>query len=149
MESNIQSLGSMDDDILVGFWINHSFSNIRGATLTLDPGRGGLLIAFLALFVGATGRGFWKITRCILHFALSSDASPDGIHLQRQAILRNSRLALDAAFDLVETSYAWRRRAHATKRRVLPTALLALSTALAFVAAGTSISLELAQTFHY
>jgi len=138
MESNVYSLGSLDDDILIGFWINRSFSNIRGATLTLDPGRGGLLIAFLALFVGATGRGLWKITRCILHFALSSDASPDGIYLQRQAILRNSRLALDAAVDLTEMSLAWKRRAHAPNRRVLPAALLALLTALAFVAAGTN-----------
>jgi hypothetical protein len=137
MESNVYSLGSLDDDILQGFWINRSFSKARGATLTLDPSRGGLLIAFLALFVATTGNGFWKIIRCILHITLSSDDSRDVIYLQRQAILRNSRLAADAALDLTKTSYIWHKKAHAAKRRLLPSAFLALLTALSFIAAGT------------
>jgi hypothetical protein len=84
--------GSLDDDIYLGFWINRSFDTVRGATLTLDRTRGGLLIAFLALFVSTSGRSVWKVARCLLHFAQSSEGSNDGLHNQRQAILRNTPL---------------------------------------------------------
>jgi hypothetical protein len=143
MASGALSLGSLDDDIFLGFWVNRSFGNIRGATLTLDRGRGGLLIAFLALFVGASGRGLWKITRCVLHFALSSDASSDGLYLQRQAILRNSRLALDAAMDLIQACLVWRRRAKGSNQRVLPVASSAVLIAFAIVVAGTEFPFQM------
>ena len=129
-------LGSLDDDIYLGFWINRSFGYVRGATITLNRQGGGLLIAFLALFVSASGRGLWKIARCFLHLNFSSQADPDGLYLQRQAILRNSSLAFDAALVLVQTCFAWRGRGKRIRRRAIPVSAIAVLLATFFVFAG-------------
>jgi hypothetical protein len=129
--------GSLDDDIYLGFWINRSFGVVRGATLTLDRNRGGLLIAFLALFVSTSGRSLWKITRCFLHFTHSSDESSEAVQIQRQAILRNTSLPLDAAFDLALAFRAWHRRGTGLFRKLLFPAVVALLLAVSFIFAGT------------
>lgn len=128
--------GSLDKDIYLGFWINRSFDIVRGATLTLDRNRGGLLIAFLALFVSTSGRSLWRIIRCILHLVYSSDGSSKGIYLQRQAILRNTPLPLDAAFELTLVFHAWRGREATLIRKLLLPTILALLLAVSFVFAG-------------
>jgi hypothetical protein len=128
--------GSLDDDIYLGFWINRSFDTVRGATLTLDRTRGGLLIAFLALFVSTSGRSLWKVARCLLHFTHSSERSSEGIHIQRQAILRNTPLALDAAFELVLVLCAWRRRGAGLLRKLLLPLTVAVFLAVGFIFAG-------------
>ncbi|KZM18820.1 uncharacterized protein EKO05_0006517 [Ascochyta rabiei] len=128
--------GSIEDDIYLGFWNNRSFNRVQGATLTLDRERGGLLIAFLALFVSTSGRSFWKTTRCFLHFICSSREGSDGIQIQRQAILRNTPLPLDAAFEFIGICRAWFRRGDAVLRRTLYLASLALLLAITFIVAG-------------
>jgi hypothetical protein len=50
----------LDAEIDRGFWINRSHNLIEGATLTLDHRSGDLLIAFLALYVNASGRALWN-----------------------------------------------------------------------------------------
>ena len=129
--------GSLDDDIYLGFWINRSFDTIRGATLTLGRSRGGLLIAFLALFVSTSGRSLWKITRVILHFAYSTDENSEAVQIQRQAILRNTPLSLDAAFDFALAFRAWRQRGTGLFRKLLVPAIIALLLAVSFIFAGT------------
>jgi hypothetical protein len=129
-------LPAISEDVYVGFWINRSLSAVRGATLTLDRQSGGLLIAFLALFVSTTGRSFWKIVRFILHCYLSSSSRNDGLHHQKQAILRNARLPNDAIVDLSHASMLWRRRTAGAVRRVLPVATIAAFVSLGFVVAG-------------
>lgn len=128
--------GSLDDDIYIGFWVNRSFDAVNGATLTLNRSQGGLFIAFLALFVSTSGRSFWKILRCVLHFAFSSERASDGVHLQRQAILRNIPLPLDAAFDLSLVFNAWRRRGVRLFGKLLLPTTLALTVAVSFIVAG-------------
>lgn len=135
MATNVRP-GSLDEDIYLGFWINRSFDTIRGATLTLDRSRGGLLIAFLALFVSTSGRSLWKVVRCLLHFTHSSQGSFEGVHIQRQAILRNTPLALDAAYDLLLVLYAWRRRGANLIRKLLLPTTVALLLAVSFIFAG-------------
>jgi hypothetical protein len=128
--------GSLDDDIYLGLWINRSINTIRGATLTLDRTQGGLLIAFLALFVSTSGRSLWKVARTALHFAHSLQGSSEAVNIQRQAILRNTPLPLDAAYDLVLVSYAWRNRgANLLRKLLLPTTVAAL-LAVSFIFAG-------------
>lgn len=128
--------GSLDEDIYLGFWINRSSDIVHGATLTLDRNRGGLLIAFLALFVSTSGRSFWKLLRVLLHFLYSSERSSDGVHIQRQAILKNTPIALDAAFELTFVAKAWRRRGTNLLRRILFPVILALLVAVSFILAG-------------
>jgi hypothetical protein len=133
----VQTLkGSLDEDIHLGFWINRSFGTIRGATLTLDRASGGMLIAFLALYVTASGRGLWKLVRCFLHFLYSSPSRRDGIYLQRQATLRNTPLALDAALELLEISKTWRVMTAKFDGRPLVVAVIALVSAIGFLVTG-------------
>ncbi|KAF1925396.1 uncharacterized protein M421DRAFT_94681 [Didymella exigua CBS 183.55] len=127
---------SLDADIYLGFWINRSVHWIEGATLTLDHRTGALLIALVALFVNASGRGLWKLTRCVLHFRGSSQARPDALYLQGQATLRNSNLALDAFFAFLDIWRVWRNRIRNGNRRLLGTASIALMVAVAFTLAG-------------
>lgn len=127
---------SIDEDIYIGFWINRSVGTFRGAVLTLDRQTGGLLIAFIALFVGATGRSLWKIIRFLLHTVHTAPTTQDGIYHQRQAILRNTPLAHDSALEFILASIAWRGRAKEAGSGVLPAASLAATIAIVSVAAG-------------
>ncbi|KAH8586890.1 hypothetical protein B0O99DRAFT_695042 [Bisporella sp. PMI_857] len=128
--------GPIADNIHTGFWINRSFSAFRGATLTLDQQTGALLIAFLALFIGAAGRSLWKIICFVLYLAFSRIAAQDGVYHQRQAILRNTSLAHNTALALLQTSFVWRKRTQMVHRRLLPVALLAAIISVASVALG-------------
>ncbi|KAF2271752.1 uncharacterized protein EI97DRAFT_427646 [Westerdykella ornata] len=92
----------------LGFWTNWSYGKIEGATLTLTRRNGGLLVAFLAIFIGATGKSFWRIACFVLHRLLSNPTPQDGIYHQLQAILRNSAAAQDAAWSLGHVVWGWR-----------------------------------------
>ncbi|KAH7337348.1 hypothetical protein BKA66DRAFT_544411 [Pyrenochaeta sp. MPI-SDFR-AT-0127] len=137
---------SYEDAIYTGVWINKSFSQIRGATLTLSREHGSLLIAFLALFVATAGSSFWKITRYILHLYFSKEADLDGVYHQRQAILRNDQLASDAAMSLISARFAWRRRAKHLNRKLLFVAALALLISATFMVSGIFSSTVTAET---
>ncbi|ENI08048.1 hypothetical protein COCC4DRAFT_20941 [Bipolaris maydis ATCC 48331] len=127
---------SIDEDIYKGFWINQSLGKVRGATLTLDLQAGGLIIAFLALFIAATARSVWKVTRFLVYANESTLGKQDGVYHQRQAILRNQSLALDAVLDLCRLSYAWRGRAKGSQQRILPVILIASAISVVSIAAG-------------
>ena len=129
--------GSSDDDIYIGFWTNYSSGTFLGATLTLSQQNGNLLLAFLALFIGASGRALWTIIRFILHTSLSTTVPRDAVYHQQQAVLRNTPLAHDAAIDLLRASFVWHQRTHSVRRRVLPVALLAAMISALSVAAST------------
>ncbi|KAH9879753.1 hypothetical protein J1614_001776 [Plenodomus biglobosus] len=127
---------SIEEDIYKGFWINQSLGTVRGATLTLDRQNGGLVIAFLSLFIAATARSFWKIIRFLIYATVSILGKQDGVYHQRQAILRNQSLALDAVLDLCRLSWAWRDRAKGSQQRILPVILIASAISVFSVAAG-------------
>lgn len=50
-----------------GVWINWSNGVVLGSTLTLSSRDGGLLTAFLAIFISAAGAALWRILSYILH----------------------------------------------------------------------------------
>lgn len=127
---------SRDTDVYTGVWINHSLGKIHGATLTLTSDNGGLLIAFLAIFVGAAAGSFWKIARYVLHMSFSSEKKLDAVHHQRQAILRNTQLPSDAALDLLMARFAWRGRAKKLDRKLTFVAFFAFIVYAAFTVAG-------------
>ncbi|KAH7134893.1 hypothetical protein B0J11DRAFT_147724 [Dendryphion nanum] len=132
----VQAGGSAGDGVYLGIWINRSIGQVRGATLTLDREGGAIFVAFLAIYVTTTGHAFWNLCRFGLHFYFSSDLTPDGVYHQRQAVLRNIKIALDTTKELLFASYVWRRRARAARRRILPVAVLAVIVHLSFIAAG-------------
>jgi len=129
---------SFDDDVYTGIWINRSYGPIYGATLTLTRQNGGFLIAFLAMYVGVTGKSFWKITRFLLHSFFSSTALPNGIYHQQQAILRNSKSALDAVEEVLYAMFAWRKRARKNSLCLIPVLALAFIVTASFAIAGIS-----------
>lgn len=130
----------IDDDIYTGFWINRSLGSFRGATLTLDRQVGGLVIAFLALFVGAASRSIWKIIRFLLHVACATPATQDGLHHQRQVILRNTPLAFNTTLSLLQANIVWQNRAATLQQRTLPIAFVALAVSVLSALGGALFS---------
>lgn len=127
---------SLDGDVYVSFWIDRLHGTIRGATLALDRSSGGLLIVFLALYVSASRRGFWKLVRRLLHLVYLTHSNTDGVRHQRQSVLRNTPLALDTALISLGIAIAWRRNTARFDTRLLVVGAIALISAVTFLAAG-------------
>ena len=122
--------------VYTGPWINWSHGLILGSTVTLSERDGGLLTAFLGIFVTAAGAACWKIMSFALHQHRSPLDPQDGIHHQQQAILRNTDSPIAAVFELARLVWCWRKDALRPFMRTLPIAALAL---LNFVLFGTYI----------
>lgn len=122
----------------LGFWTNWDHGKIEGATITLTRRNGGLLVAFIAIFVGAAGKSFWRLACFLLHRMLSNSDPQDGIYHQLQAILRNSDTAQDAAWSLGQVMWAWRVPARFRKPfpRLIGIITLALFVSISFGVAG-------------
>lgn len=122
----------------LGFWTNWDHGKIEGATITLTRRNGGLLIAFIAIFVGAAGKSFWRLACFLLHRTLSSSSPQSGTYHQLQAILRNSGAAQDAAWSLAQLIWAWRVPARFRKPlpRLVGIIALALFVSISFGIAG-------------
>jgi hypothetical protein len=125
-------------NVHLGFWTNWSHGKVEGATLTLTRRNGGLLVAFIAIFIGASGKSFWRIACFVLHRMLSSPRPQDGIYHQLQAVLRNSDTAQDAAWSLGQVIWAWRVPARVRKPfpRLFAIIALALVISVSFGVAG-------------
>ena len=137
MEDNLPN-HPIEDDIYLGFCINRSLSGFRAATITLDQRQWNMLVSFVAMFVGATARSIWKLVRFTLHHRYSVPTTKDGIHNQRQAVLRNTSLATDAAVQLLEIRHVWRHRTREGTARALALFAVALIISVATTAAGWS-----------
>jgi hypothetical protein len=137
MISKVIQAGVQENTVHTGLWTDWSHGLIAGATLTLTKRDGGLLIAFIALFVTVTGERFWAIVSFIAHIALSREAAQDGIYHQRQAILRNSSSSSSGLWNLLRISWAWRRHRKASPfKRIFPLLLFSFITLSTFAVAG-------------
>lgn len=104
--------------------------------LSLTRRDGGLLTAFLALFVTIAGTSFWRIACFTLHYILSSPTPRDGIYHQRQAILRNAANGTAGLWSLVQLNWAWRNHTVIQLcRRILPLTTLTVVILAAFAVA--------------
>ena len=132
------SKDSAGDNIYTGFWVNQAHGPFRGACLTLSHETGGFLIAFIALFVTMAASSIWKITRFVIHTTYSNPKLhlQDGLHQQRQTLLRNTALPINTALSMLWASKVWRNRAANARRRTIPVAALALAVSAIFAAAG-------------
>lgn len=136
-----------DDDVYRNVWTNWSQGRVRGATLTLSRRNGGLLTAFLALFVTVVGTRFWRIGCFFIyryfssHHAISSQDAKFSHHAkdtpfhQRQAILRNATNSTSGLWTLLRACWAWRRNGLASYRRFLPSVFFAILTSIVFAIA--------------
>lgn len=110
-----------------GVWINWSHGAVRGATLTIPQKYGGLLTAFLAIYVAFAGGVFWRTLSYVLHQCNTTKPGNkrDGLHYQRQIILRNGGSAAGAFLAFMKLPLGWSPRATTSFFRILPFAILA------------------------
>lgn len=109
-----------------GFWIDWTKGRWAGATITLSQRNGGLLLAFTATFVTLVMIRLWRIVSFICHQVCATEEAHDGLHFQRQLILRNVSSPVVAAKMLLLQTWYWRQGTH-TARRILPWATLAVA----------------------
>ena len=127
---------SVDASIYIGHWINWSHGRYLGSTITLSERDGGLLTAFLALFVTSAGSACWGILSYVIHQYRVRQYYQDGLHHQKQAILRNTGHPAAAAWKFFQLAWYWRKHAVMPLTRTLPLALLALTNLTLFGIAG-------------
>jgi hypothetical protein len=126
-----------EDPVYLGIWTNWSHGSIAGLTFTTTLRNGGLLIAFLALYITFTGTCFWTIVSFLIHRVSSRKDPQNAIYHQRQAILRNSDTSAAALWRLLKMVWSWRKRTpSATTRHSLWSLALSLTTLGAFAIAG-------------
>lgn len=114
--------------IFTGICINYSASNrLLGSTLTISTSNGGLLSAFLAIFISLVGIAFWRIVSFTLHQIRTRKAFQDGFHHQQQLIFRNTSSPSGAFWQMLKLPYYWKMNARSAWVRTLPLALLALT----------------------
>lgn len=123
-------------DIHLGFWVNWSQGRLNGSTLTLTRDNGNLLISFVAIFIALIGKSLWRICCFVLLRCFSTISPADGLHHQRQAILRNAATPEDGAWKFTQTVLAWRKSARRPFSRLLPLAFLGFITFLALLVGG-------------
>lgn len=131
-------------DQRAGPWINWSKGLVHGATLTLSEGSGGLLTAFLAIYVGLVGGCFWTILCYVFHRSRLSHRIKDVLYHQQQVILRNNGGPASAAWEFLRLGWCWRELARKPIIRSLPLALAALLN-LAFFGVASVFSSEVAK----
>jgi hypothetical protein len=109
---------------------------VLGATITLSPSGGNVLVAFLALYVSWAGSHIWGIF-CYLFHQLRSNPSKqnDGLHYQHQAVFRNSQSPATAVVQLLQLAYAWKGGTPRAIRRNLLLVLLPAAHIAGFSAA--------------
>jgi hypothetical protein len=126
-----------NSQVHTGIWTNWSHGPVYGATLTLSTKYGGVLTAFLAIFVSLTGGFFWNIVSFSIHQINTTEPSQrqDALHYRRQVTLRNSA-ALPAALQFLRLWHLHRKTSSRPALRLLPVAVLATLTALLFYVSG-------------
>jgi hypothetical protein len=123
--------------VYTGLWTNHQHNSIKAATITMTADNASYLVAFLALFLGIVAGHFWAIISFAVYQVRSTLAPRSGQHHQQQAILRNYHAPGAAIWQLFLASWSWRqRRGLVALVAALPVVLLALTSVMAFAAAG-------------
>jgi hypothetical protein len=129
-------MAAVSVSVYTGIWTDWSRGPILGATLTLQNRDGVLLLAFVAAFVTLVGARLWLIARFVAHQLLADERIHDGVHFQRQSILRNTSSPLETAWRSLQQWWYWREGHGARRlgRRTLPLAALSLAYVAAFMA---------------
>ncbi|KAH7069821.1 hypothetical protein BKA63DRAFT_519622 [Paraphoma chrysanthemicola] len=123
--------------VFTGLWKDRQLNSVEGVTLTMTTTNASYLVAFLALFLGIVAGHFWAILSFAVFQIRSSLAPRGGQHHQQQAILRNYHAPGAAIWQLLLSSWSWRRRrGSAALLFAVPVVLLGLTSVMSFAAAG-------------
>lgn len=109
-----------------GSWVNWDYGFVRGSTLTLSDRDGGLLTAFLALFVAVAGGSLWRIICFVAHQIRVRHDPQDGLHHQQQVVFRNTTSPESALISFVSMIWYWRNHCRRPFWVSLPWVLTAL-----------------------
>ncbi|KAF2029942.1 hypothetical protein EK21DRAFT_100849 [Setomelanomma holmii] len=127
MSARLVQVAQKDQLVRLGLWTNWSQGSVAGLTLTTTISDGGLLIAFIALFVAFAGTCFWTIVSFAIHQILSRQDPQQAVYHQRQAILRNSDTSVIAFWKLLRLSWSWRKQTRFSKRTLIPLVISAMT----------------------
>jgi hypothetical protein len=127
---------SADGNVYTGVWHNHAKGPILGATVTVTPSNGLLLVAVLALFVSLAGTQSWGIVAFFVHQIRMTQSPRNGLYHQQQAVLRNAGAASSTIWQLGKVAWAWRSQGVYSSRRTAGLMLLGLTQFIIFNAAG-------------
>lgn len=125
---------------------NWAKGKVNGATLTTTKQDGNILIAFLALFVAAAGKSFWRISCLALHRYHSSRQPEDTLFHQRQVVLRNAETPEFALWNFIIMLKTWRNRASRPYKRLILYILFTIAIFAAYNAASLFSSQVTADT---
>ena len=125
-----------DTSVYTGFWINWSRGRVLGSTITLSQRYGGLLTAFLGIFVTVAGAACWLIQSFFIHQYRAKNRPHSAMHHQQQVVLRNSNTAGSAAWQITQIAWRWRKTTRQSKLQSLSIVLLAVSNMVLFGIAG-------------
>ncbi|KAH7386872.1 hypothetical protein DE146DRAFT_185138 [Phaeosphaeria sp. MPI-PUGE-AT-0046c] len=121
-----------------GFWINQEHGNILGQTLTVETRTGTIIVALLTIMASVGTAQLWNICTFLYHQFCAHGKATDGLYWQHQALLRTMPTPTALMADTIKLSWAWRSKLpRAFLRSSLPF-LVALSFAIASIAAGIS-----------
>ncbi|WQF78696.1 hypothetical protein CDEST_03710 [Colletotrichum destructivum] len=113
----------MSNRIYTGVWTDWSLGRVTGTTITLSARDGGLLLAFIAIFVTVIAARLWRSLTFVCHQILASGGKHDGLHYQRQVILRNIPAPVPATWLFLQQAWHWRGRADRPLLRTVPWAV--------------------------
>lgn len=130
------AVSTVQTSVHLGTWTNWSRGSTMGATLTLNRIDGNLLIAFTAVFVSIVTGRLWRIACLIFHRCYSTPEPRDGLHHQRQAVLRNSGSAVSALWTFIQIVWTWQNITSHSIMRAFPAFLTAASCVIAFTIVG-------------
>ena len=131
----------LDYQVYIGFWIDHSYSTVLGATLTLPIRWANYVVSALTVAVTISATCFWIITAYCLHQSIVHHGNVDVVGLQNQVILRNSSSPLGSLWELIKVQLAWRNGTiPKVRKRKLLIAVPALLIWLLFTTASVFVS---------
>jgi hypothetical protein len=124
---------------------NWTHGLVGGSTFTVSSRDGGVLIAFLAWFVGVAGNAFWDVLSSVIFLFRATESPRDALFHQQQMSLRVGVSGVSTLWGFWKLGRRWHHCAKSPWLRSWAIILTALVYIIAFSAAGILVS-KLTQT---
>lgn len=121
--------------VYTAFWINWSYGELLGSTLTLEQSNANLLLAFIAFYITLVSTQLWVIVCFSTHNILSSREPRHILYHQRQVILRNSASPAGTTLSMARLMWHWRRNKERAARPIAPLLVISLLLTCSFAVA--------------
>lgn len=95
-------------NVFTGFWVDWTNGLVLGSTITASSTTGTTVVALLAVLIQIAGSHLLDLSNLLLHRILFRSQPHDGLHHQRQVLLRNNRGPGSSLVDSMKLYCAWR-----------------------------------------